>query len=110
MTRESSARLNFMLNGELLQEVDQFKYLGSVVATNAGVETDERQRVNDGCKVLGAVKRVVKNRGLEMNVERFLYEKVIVPTLRYGSELWGMKVTEAEIECVRDEMSEEYGW
>lgn len=105
--REGGARLNVMLNGELLEEVDQFKYLGSVVAANGGVEADVRQRVNEGCKVLGAVKGVVKNRGLGMNVKRVLYEKVIVPTVMYGSELWGMKVMERqklnvfEMKCLR---------
>ena len=34
---EDGARLNVMLNGEAL-EVDQFKYLGSVIAANGGVE------------------------------------------------------------------------
>ena len=29
-----------------------------------------------------------------MNVRKVLYEKVVVPTLMYGSESWGMKVTE----------------
>ena len=28
--------LNVMLNGEALEEVDQFKYLGSVIAANGG--------------------------------------------------------------------------
>ena len=49
--------------------MDQFKYLGSVVAANGGVEADVHQRVNEGCKVLGAVKGVVNNRGLGMNVK-----------------------------------------
>ena len=35
---EDGARLNVMLNGEALEEVDQFKYLGSVIAANGGVE------------------------------------------------------------------------
>ena len=39
---EDGARLNVMLNGEAL-EVDQFKYLGSVIAANGGVEADVRQ-------------------------------------------------------------------
>ena len=30
------ARLNVMLNGDALEEVDQFKYLSSVTATNGG--------------------------------------------------------------------------
>ena len=40
---EDGARLNVMLNGEAL-EVDQFKYLGSVIAANGGVEADVRHR------------------------------------------------------------------
>ena len=40
--------MTVMLNGQAL-EVDQFKYLGSVIATNGGVEADVRHRVNEGC-------------------------------------------------------------
>ena len=104
---EGSARLNVMIDGEALEEVDQFKYLGSVIAANGGVEADVSHRVSEGCKVLGAVNGVIKNRGLGMNVKRVLYEKVIVPTVTYGSELWGMKERERrklnvfEMRCLR---------
>ena len=91
---EDGARLNVMFNGEALEEVDQFKFLGSVIAANGGVEADVCHRVNEGCKVLGALKGVMKNRGLGMNVKKVLYEKVVVPTVMYGSESWGMKVNE----------------
>ena len=87
---EDGARLNVMLNGEALEEVDQFKYLGSVIAANGGVEADVRHRVNEGCKVLGALKEVIKITGLGMNVKKVLYEKVFVPTAMYGSEAWGI--------------------
>ena len=93
---EDDARLNVMLNGEVLEEVDQFEYLGSVIVTNGGVEADVHHRVNEGCKVLGALKVVMKNRGLGMNVRKVLYEKVGVPTVMYGSESWSMKVTEKQ--------------
>ena len=64
-------------------------------------------RVTEGYKVLGALKGVMKNRGLEMNVKKVLYEKVVVPTEMYGSELRGMKVAERqklnvfEMKCLR---------
>ena len=105
--REDGNRLNVTLDGEVLEEVDQFKYLGSVIAADGGVEADVRHRVNEGCKVLGAMKGVMKNRGLGMDVKKVLYEKVIVPTVMYGSELWGMKVSERrklnvfEMKCLR---------
>ena len=57
--------------------------------------------------MLGALKGVMKNRGLGMNVKKVLYEKVIVPIVMYGSESWGMKVTERqklnvfEMKCLR---------
>ena len=84
-SNEDGARLNVMLNREA-HEVDQFKYLGSVIAANGGVEADVPHRENEGCKVLGALKGVMKNRGLKMNVKKVLYEKVVVPTVMYGSE------------------------
>ena len=93
---EYGARLNVMLNGEALEKVDQFKYLSSVIAANDGVEVDVHHRVNEGCKVLGALQGIMKNRGLGMNVKKVLYEKAVVPTLMYGSESWGMKVTDRQ--------------
>ena len=75
---EDGAKLSAMLNGEALEEVDQFKYLGAVLAANGGVEADVCHRVNEGCKVLGALEGV-------MHVKKVLYEKVVVPTVMYGS-------------------------
>ena len=97
---EDGARLNVILNGEALVGVDQFKYLGSVIAANGGVEVDVCHRLNEGCKVLGALKGVMKNRRLGINVKKVLYEKVVMLTVMYGSESWGMKVTETETKCV----------
>ena len=93
---EDGARLNVMLNGEAFEEVDQFKYLGSVITANGGVEADVHRRVNEGCKLLGVLKGVMKNRGLGMNVKKVLCEKVVVPTVMYGSESWGIKVNERQ--------------
>ena len=66
-----------------------------------------RHKVNEGCKVLGALRGVMKNRGLGMNVKKVLYEKVVVPTVMCGSESWGMEVTKTqklnvfEMKCLR---------
>ena len=77
------------------------------IAANGRVKVDVCRRVNEGCKVLDALKGVMKNRGLGMNVKKVLYEKVVVLTVMYGSESWGMKVTERqklnvfEMKCLR---------
>ena len=48
--------------------------------------------------MLGAMKAVMKSDTgrLGIGVKRVLYEKVIVPTITYGSEFWGMKTNERQ--------------
>ena len=64
-------------------------------------------RVNERCKVLGALKGVMKNRGLGINGKKVLYENVVVLTVMYGSESYGMEVPERqklnvfEMKCLR---------
>ena len=42
-----------------------------------------------------------------MNVEKVLYQKMVMPTVMFGSEAWGMKATERqklnvfEMKCLR---------
>ena len=52
--------MNIMLDGEVLEEVAIFKYLGSLVTAVCGVEADAQQRVLEESKVLGAVRSVLK--------------------------------------------------
>ena len=67
---EGCVRLDVRLNGEVLEEVDQFKYLGSVIAACGGVEA-MCLRVDEGCKKLSEMKDVMKNRRLGMGVKEF---------------------------------------
>ena len=45
------------------------------------MEVDLSHRVNEGYKVLGALKGVMRNRSLGINVKKFLYDKVVMPTV-----------------------------
>ena len=99
--------VSVFLYNEMLEEVGSFKYLGSFVAANGGVEEDVRQRVGEGCKTMGVLNGLFKCRSLHMEVKRGLYEGVVVPTVLYGAESWGLKVQERnrlnvfEMRCLR---------
>ena len=49
-------RMQVMINGEPLQEVDCFKYLGSQVAADGGCERDVIHRMNEGYRAWGALR------------------------------------------------------
>ena len=78
-TYSNGGRMHVILNGEPLEEVDCFKYLGSQVSAVGGCERDVVHRMNEGYRVWGALKRVLSNRGLGINAKKCLYEGVIGP-------------------------------
>ena len=98
--------MHVILNSEPLEEVDCFKYLRSQVATDGGCERDVVQRMNEEYRAWGALKSVLRNRGLGIKAKKCLYEGVIVPTVLYGGEAWGMrsaerrKVNVLEMKCL----------
>ncbi len=51
-------RMNVALNGKMLEEVECFKYLGSHVAVDGGIDGYMRFRMNEVRKVCGRMKSV----------------------------------------------------
>ena len=84
-------RMHVILNGEALDQVDCFKYLGSQVAADGGCERDVVHRMIEGYRAWGALKSVLNTRALGIKAKKCLYEGVIVPTALYGAEAWGMR-------------------
>ena len=54
--------MNIMIDGQVLEEMAVFKYLGSLVTAVGGVEADVQQRVLEVSKVLGVVRSILKGR------------------------------------------------
>ena len=72
-------RMNVASNGELLEEVECLKYLGSKITVYGGIEAEVNYRIIDVGKVLGGMK-VFNCRAMVMNIKRRLYEGVALPT------------------------------
>ena len=47
---------------------------------------DVSMRVCEGMRTFGAMKRVWGGRSVTLGVKRELYERIVVPTVMYGSE------------------------
>ena len=65
-------RMHVTLNGELLEEVDCFKYLGSQVVADGGCERDVVHRMNEEYRAWGAPKSVLSNRVLGIKAKKCL--------------------------------------
>ena len=73
----------------LIECVEDFTYLGSVVTPNARMDAEVDRRITSGCKAFGALRKAVfKDRDLNITTERQVYQACVLSVLLYGSECW----------------------
>jgi hypothetical protein len=84
--RSGESECEITIDGEVLEVVNEFKYLGSVLEKKGGCDRDVNNRVVHGRRVAGIMSKIVNKHGLSVDCSRGLYESMLVPTLLYGSE------------------------
>ena len=81
------------LNGEELNNVDHFKYLGSVIDKDGTIDRDVDIRVRAAWSSWRKLTGVLYDRKIPLRLKAKVYEAIIRPALTYGSECWATKVT-----------------
>ncbi len=84
---ESEKECKIILNGEEMEKVNEFKYLGSAMCKHGGTG-ETRERALQGRKVVGSLGRILNGRSVSMEVKRDLRNAVLVPTLTCASKTW----------------------
>ncbi len=80
------------LGKEKMEEVNEFKYLGTLLCKHGSMEGKIRERIVKRSQVMGDLKRVMKGRNVSMEVKRGIRKSIILPTLSYTSETWTWNV------------------
>ena len=76
------------LNGERLEQVNEFVYLGSMFDRNGRIDGEITRRVNAGAQVVDAMNKFARDERLSKGARMAVYGSVVVPVLMYGSETW----------------------
>ncbi len=74
------------LGKEKMEEVNDFKYLETILCKHGSIEGEKRERKIKGRQVMGALERVMKVRNESMEVKRGIRNSITLPTLPYASE------------------------
>ncbi len=77
-----------------MEEVHEFKYLGTILCKHGSMDGEIRERTVKGRQVMGALERVMKGRSVGMEVKKAIRNSVILPTLSYASETWTWNATQ----------------
>ncbi len=76
------------LGNEKVEEVNEFKYLGTILCKHGSMEGEIRERTVKGRQVMGALERIMKGKNVSMAVQRGIRNSVVLPTLSYASKTW----------------------
>jgi hypothetical protein len=99
--------IDVTLHGIRMEEVDCFRYLGVDIDRDGSMKSEMKQRVTEGEKFSGVLRKMWKGERLSSNAKRSIYKGIVVPTLLYGSEVWATSAEDRrrmgvmEIKCMR---------
>ena len=79
------------VNGEQLEEVDTFTYLGSIVATSGGTDEDITSRINKARHVFAILKPVWTSSQMTIRTKLRIFNSNVKSVLLYGSECWKLR-------------------
>nr|VZI44769.1 unnamed protein product [Spirometra erinaceieuropaei] len=84
------------VNGNHLQVVENFPYLGSTLSHNTKIDDEVARRISKASQAYGRLRNTVWNRhGLQLSTKLKMYKAVILPTLLYGAESWTVYTRQA---------------
>lgn len=76
------------INDEVIKEVNEFVYLGSVISTGGGDEEDVRRRINLANVAFGSLAHIWRSHQLSLRLKLKIFRSNVVSVLLYGSETW----------------------
>lgn len=76
------------LEGEALEEVESFTYLGSIVDKNSGTDADVKARIGKARAAFHQLNNVWRSSDLGTSTKIRIFNTIVKPVLLYGAETW----------------------
>ena len=83
-------------NGQSLECVEKFCYLGDMIAAGGGAGEASRARVRSGWAKFKELAPILTSRGASLKVKGKVYRACVQSVLVYGSETWPVKVEDMQ--------------
>ena len=81
--------LNF--GGNELEVVDEYVYLGTTFSSNGSMKAAVEKQILQANRALFKLQTIASSMKLPLDTQCELYDRMIVPILTYGCEIWGTK-------------------
>ena len=93
MRVHTNNQMPISLEGEALEEVDNFNYLSSIMDKQGGTDTDVKVRIGKARAAFNHLKNIWKSGSYSVHTKIRLFNFYVKPVLLYGSETWRTTLT-----------------
>ena len=81
------------LDGEIVEAVEHFRYLGSEVMSSGRLDEELRTRIRRASATFGQLFKILRTK-ISSKAKLRIYNAVVISTLLYGSETWATTISE----------------
>ena len=81
----------FYLNNEIVELVESYVYLGTTINYKGKLTHAMEKQINQAHRALFAIKTKKEKFNLPIDIVLDLFDKMILPILLYGCEIWGFE-------------------
>ena len=83
--------LNFFINGYKIEIVKEYKYLGIFFSRSGSFLATRKHLKEQATKAMYGVIKKSRQNNLSVECQLDLFDKIVLPILLYGSEIWGFE-------------------
>ena len=85
---------SWQIDGETVQAVTEFTFLGSKITADGDCSHDIKRRFLLGRKVMTNLESILESRGISLSTKVRLVKAMVFPVVMYGCESWTIKKAE----------------
>ena len=90
----SGPKTSWQINGETVETVSDFIFLGSRITTDSDCSHEIKRRLLLGRKVITNLDNIIKSRDITLPTKVHLVKAVVFPVVMCGCESWTIKRAE----------------
>ena len=102
----SSPITSWQIDGETVETVTDFIFLGSRITADGDYSHEIKRRLLLGRKVMTNLDSILKSRDITLTTKVYLVKTLVFPVVIYGCESWTVK----KAECQRTDVFELWCW
>lgn len=85
-----------IIEGERIEYVKDFVYLGQLVSFENPTEKDIQRRIALAWKKYWGLKEIMKNKEIKIDIKKKIFDIAILPSLTYGCQTWALRKEDEE--------------